>query len=429
MLQAKTVKRRQVGSGIVSWFLLFALVIIANVGLMYTVATRAGALGGRKVQVPLFAAQPGGSFLQIATRLQDLAAADDRCGIALITLPSNGSLENLDHISRLENAISFTFVRLPDYLRRKEQYRDIRAIALLNLDVVQLVATKESGISQATDLAAARGSQPRYRVYVGLSRSGTRETSRELLDTVLGAFHPDWIDRWEEASRNINFEEAAQQLRDGQLDAAIFVTGHGAPAVRQLFEDDPGRFRLVPLSEPVRDRLIRRGYDGLAVPTYDGQANVKTVGARVLVATHKNTQDWIARQFVDLIERHRDELEPLLTRPVTGPPDLPELITNSATLQRVLQDVPLHEGLLTLTWGWARSPWLQIVAFSMFLGTQIFFLLRFRPRSQIDVHRNEEEPTAQQSRGITAPAATIAAATISAAISALASIVVSRLKP
>lgn len=339
-------------------------------------------------------------------------------------MASGGSVDNLDRIAKFENAISFTFVNLPDYLRRRKEYKAVRAIAILNRDVLQLVASEVSGIDEVTDLREAHGNRPKYRVYVGMSGSGTREAAKELL----AAAYVPWIEQWAEPSRKINYQEAAEQLRRGELDAAIFDTGLKAPAVEQLLKEDRPRCRLIPLSEPVRDALVlRRGYEKIAVPAYERKANVKTVGSRVLIATHKNTQSWIVQDLVEAIERNRKEIEPFLTRIELPANETSALITETETLQEILQDVPLHDGMIGRSWTWARSVWVHLVGFAILLAVQLFLLLRLRPGwgSQPG---DAPEQTSPESTGLTAPQATVVAATIAAIINALVTLAVHMLK-
>lgn len=113
-------------------------------------------------------------------------------------LGSDGSVENLDRVEELENALSFTFVRIPDYLRKREQYDDLRAVAVMDFDVAHVVVASASGIKTVSDLAAARDGVPRYRVYFGLPRSGTRETAREILTAAFDARQDALIANWEQ---------------------------------------------------------------------------------------------------------------------------------------------------------------------------------------------------------------------------------------
>lgn len=331
------------------------LVVLVNVALTYSTATRVGAFAGKRVQIPLFTAQPGGWFVWFGEELQKLIARDDRSRIELIELPSGGSVDNLDRIAKFENAISFTFVTVPDYLRHREQHKAVRAIAILNRAVLHIVASEVSGIDEVTDLKEKQGKRPKYRVYVGRSGSGTLEAARELLD----AADVKWFEEWEEPSRKINFEEAAEQLRRGELDAAIFATGVGAPAVERLLKEDRPQCRLIPLSEPVRDALVWRGFEKITMPAYDRKAIVETMGARVLIATHKNTQSWIVQELVKAIERNRKEIEPFLARIALPANETSALITETEMLQEILQDVPLHDGMIRRSWTWARSVWVH----------------------------------------------------------------------
>ena len=375
-----------------AWWLLGAMILAANAALVAAVVARSGVFAGPR-QVPLFAAQPGGQFLAVAKKLQEFAAKDQPPGrMFLYAIESDGSVENLARISKIENALTFTFVRTPDYLKRRDLtgYSDVRAIALLDIDVAQVIVSKASGIKSVSELTEEQDGKPRYRVYVGLDQSGTRETADAILKAAMDANRYDRLfTQWAKASHKVNFNDAAQLLRDRELDAAIFSTGLGAAsAIKDLFEERPTDFQWLPLDQATQKELAQNGYDPMNVPGYTPEINVQTVGAPVLVATNRKTESWIVRDFVALLERHRSDLTPLLTPHLSRAPDsVPGLVTDPEQIKKLVAgQMPVHDGLQLGKWEVIGSWWMQGLGCLAMLMGQLGLLLVIRPvRASSDV--------------------------------------------
>jgi TRAP transporter TAXI family solute receptor len=417
--------RRSLDAGGRTWPALLALVVFANLALMYVVVVQRRPSPGQKVHVPVFTASRGGTFVQLADVLAKATAADDATRIKVVPLGSDGSVENLDHVAELENALSFTFVRIPDYLRRREQYDDLRAVAVMDFDVAHVVVATASGIKSVSDLATARDGAPPYRVYVGLPRSGTRETAREILTAAFDAQHDTMIAAWEQATGKTDFEQASRQLLEGRLDAGVFAAGMGATAIRRLFtETAPGRFQWLSLDDNVRSRLVRLGYQDVTVTSYDRRTAVRTVGDAVLVVSHKNTEAWIVREFADLLGRHRADFEPILTRSVSGPASLPGLVTDPSELKKMRLPMPLHAGLTRSNWERLRNWRYQLPLLAALMAAQVALLLRMRrPMVRPSAAGGADPVESTTASRLSDPVV------ISAAIAAAASIVVALLKP
>ncbi len=423
-----------------SFWGLTLLVVLTNLAALYATLTRPGAVGGRRVQIPLLTAGPGGMYRELGERLRSIVANDGDSRIELVPLPTNGSVENIELLARLENAISLTFIKVPDFVRYRERcqehdadscqrrYRSLRAIALLNRDALQVVASKASGLRQLNDLRApaedqcrsrltAEAGRPKCRVYVGMQGAGTRATAHALLSPLVSAAA---LDSWEQESLSLTFDAAANRLRAGDLDAAIFDTGYGAPAVRALARDS--RFELIPIGADAQRQLLERGYDAVTLPPYTGSTNYETVASRTLIATHEQTEAWIVNELVLRIERHRPEIEPLLTDVVSTGAKAPNLITDPDVVERYLAEIPLHEGRREHISGWLRSAPLQLFGFVALLGLQLFLLLRLG-RAALD--RTGPIGPHEEPKILTAP---VIAAVASALINAVAGFLIQLIK-
>lgn len=347
-------------------------IVGVNLALGAAIGNQSGAFGWSRTQVPLLTGPKGGAYILLGRALKEAMDHDPESRLRLVPLPSEGSVRNLRLVEELTDAVALSFANVPDYLRRREEHRDIRAIAVVDFSVVQVVAAKASGVRQLEDLAATAPGQtpePRYRVYVGMEGSGTREMSQELLN---GAY-VRWFDAWENSSRNVDFAEAARRMRAGELDVAIFDATTQAPAVRELLAARSD-FQLLEVTGNVAARLQKRGKRSVQIPSDDGRTNVATVGSEMLLITHKNTQPFIVRNLAAALERHRSALAPYSTRTVSGA--VPGVITDPDVLERMLPDVQLHEGLRAPWWEFMRTAAFQIPVFAAFLAVQLLLLVR-----------------------------------------------------
>ncbi|HAI20454.1 MAG TPA: C4-dicarboxylate ABC transporter substrate-binding protein [Clostridiales bacterium UBA8153] len=160
-----------------------------------------------------------------------------------------------------------------------EMFRDrkndqIRGIATLYPEVIQIVATEASGIRSVRDLAGKR-------VAVGAAGSGTEANARQILEAFGLQF--DALARAE----RLPFGDATAQIRDGHLDAAFVTAGAPTAAVTELANSIA--ITLVSLTGPEVDalRTAHPFYIRHTVPagTYRGvTAPVETVAVRAMIA-------------------------------------------------------------------------------------------------------------------------------------------------
>jgi len=111
---------------------------------------------------------------------------------------------------------------------------EVRSVARLYDEVLQVVVPADAGIVSLADLAGRR-------VAVGPSESGTAAVVERLVRH-FGV-------TWEQFSPSeLSAEEAAEALERGDVDAAFFLAGLPTPAVARLLAD--GRFALLSFGDP-----------------------------------------------------------------------------------------------------------------------------------------------------------------------------------
>lgn len=139
-------------------------------------------------------------------------------GVTANAQSTGASVENIGLVAGGETEIAFVQNDVTYYawngiesFADKDAIKNIRGMAMLYAEVVQIIATADSGITSVDDLVGKK-------VAVGAAGSGTEVNARQILEEH-GISYDDLgkVDY-------LSFNEAADQLKNKQVDAA-FVTG------------------------------------------------------------------------------------------------------------------------------------------------------------------------------------------------------------
>lgn len=226
-------------------------------------------------------------------------------GIALFNAVSEGSVANA---SRLQaGALDFGLVQsdVAQFLYRglpSEGFypsRELRAVASLWPEAVQLVTLEGSGINELADLK----NRP---VAVGERGSGSRINA--LLIGMAAQLSNDEIP----IVREISLAKAIAQLERGEVDALFLTEAFPAPALQALAarrED----LRFISMPPELLDTLAERhfAYYPITVPakTYPGQTQpFTTLGLAAALMTHREVADEKVAEMLTLLLSGVDEL-------------------------------------------------------------------------------------------------------------------------
>jgi len=131
---------------------------------------------------------------------------------------TGASAENVNLVAQgeaelafVQNDVTYYAWTATETFDGKDEIKNIRGMAMLYPEVIQVIATAESGITSIEDL---RGKK----VAVGAPGSGTEVNARQILEEY-GMSYTDLG-----KADYLSFNEAADQLKNKQIDAA-FVTG------------------------------------------------------------------------------------------------------------------------------------------------------------------------------------------------------------
>ncbi|BCB06854.1 C4-dicarboxylate ABC transporter substrate-binding protein [Vreelandella venusta] len=205
------------------------------------------------------------------------------------------------------------------------QIENTRALASVYPNAVQLVTLAESDIETIADLAGKR-------VSVGAPGSGTELNARALLEAN-GISYEDFT------PQRLNFNETADAIRDGDIDAGFWSVGPPTSSILNLAATRD--IRLIGLSdEEVANaqeaEAVFAPYE-LAAGMYDGMdESVQTIGVPNVLVVNADMDEELAYQLTQLLFENTDEL--IAVHPAANDTTI-EFTMNSTP-------VPLHPGAI-----------------------------------------------------------------------------------
>ncbi len=149
-------------------------------------------------------------------------------GVTANAQSTGASVENIGLVANEETEIAFVQNDVTYYaftgtetFADKDKITNIRGMAMLYPEVIQIIATKESGIKSVEDLKGKK-------VAVGAPGSGTEVNARQILEEH-GIVYADLG-----KADYLSFNEAADQLKDKQVDAAFVTAALPTAAVTEV---------------------------------------------------------------------------------------------------------------------------------------------------------------------------------------------------
>ncbi|MDY7092554.1 MAG: TAXI family TRAP transporter solute-binding subunit [Acidobacteriota bacterium] len=260
---------------------------------------------GRGDAVLLASGPKGGTYRPLGEAMGSVLA--DKLGSIPVSVEkTSGSTENMqlltDAAGRGKPSVNFAFVQ-----NDSSGKAEVRTVAKLYQEVLQIVVRRDAGISSVEEL---RG----LRVNFGSPTSGARRTMARLLNHLEMSFTDC------RASFHGN-EAAAVAFENGELDAAVFLAGLKTPMVQRLLEGQ--RATLLSLGQPgVAGSSLEGvifalpGMEPAVVPaqTYGSypQEAVGTVSVDALLVTREDVPHHLVRRVVEqlfankfaLMEKH-----------------------------------------------------------------------------------------------------------------------------
>lgn len=235
--------------------------------------------GGDVTRLSWHAGGTGGTYFPLSNEFKDVIETntDD----IIVQVQSTGaSVENVGSLARgdadfalIQNDVAYFAANGTGIEAFMDQpVENLRGVATLYPETIHIVTLADTGIQAVDDLAGTT-------INTGDLGSGTQVNATQILEA-LG------IDEYTE--QNTGFSQAADQLRNGDIDAAFVVGGWPVGAIEELGATED--VVLVPIAgedrTTVKESAPFYADDEVPAGTYGLDAAVSTVSVRAMIATN-----------------------------------------------------------------------------------------------------------------------------------------------
>ena len=221
-----------------------------------------------------------------------------------VTAQATGaSVENLKLIGKKEAELAIVQNDMTDYAYNgTETFKDgkienVRAIATLYPEVIQIVATTDSGINTLQDIKSKKFS-------VGAPGSGVEANARQILD-VLGMTYNDF------SANYLSFSESADSLKDKHIDGFLFMSGIPNAAIQDTATTTSLKFVSIP-DDVIKNLTTKYPFfTEFVIPagTYKGQdTDVKTVAAKATLVVGAEVSEKVVYDLTKALFENQEEL-------------------------------------------------------------------------------------------------------------------------
>lgn len=176
------------------------------------------------------------------------------------------------------------------------EFQGLRTVFALHPETLTLVAHSDADIETVQDLRDKR-------VNIGPDTSGQAASMTALMDA-LGWTEDDFA-----STTDLGTSEQVDAFCEGEIDVAVFVTGHPNNSVKETLSCDGS---MIPVEGPAINRLVRSAsyYDTTVIPggTYGGgSSDIATYGVRSLLLSSTNTPQRIVREVTRSVFEQSDQ--------------------------------------------------------------------------------------------------------------------------
>ena len=242
----------------------------------------------------------GGTYYPLSGDVKTIVEANTPHGIQVQS--TGASVENVGSLGReeadfglIQNDIAFWAYNgtgIDEF--EGAPVENLRGVATLYPETIHIVTQEDSGIETVSDLEGAA-------VNTGDLGSGTQVNALQILDSA-------GVEDFDE--QNTDFDTAADQIADGDVDAAFTVGGWPLGAIEDLATTQDISF--VEVSGDLRDGIMADAdwlaADTIPAGTYDGiDDDVETVSVQAMIATHTGVDDDIVEAVTAAIFDNVDD--------------------------------------------------------------------------------------------------------------------------
>ena len=222
----------------------------------------------------------GGTYFPLSNEIKTIV--EDNTEFTLNVQSTGASVENVGNLGSeqadfalIQNDIAF-FARNGTGIEvfQDNPVENIRGVATLYPETITIVTLESTNIETISDLEGAT-------INTGDLGSGTQVNALQILEAV-------GIQNFEE--QNASFSQAADQLRNGDIDAAFVVGGWPVGAIADLATTND--ISIVPIDGEAREQVKQAATwfanDTIPGGTYEGVGeDIETVAVQAMIATRQ----------------------------------------------------------------------------------------------------------------------------------------------
>jgi uncharacterized protein len=235
----------------------------------------------------------GGSFANIIS---------DATGIETNAETTGASAENMQTLKDGDGEVAFSQTDIASYASEgKEMFEDnkvenVQAIGTLYPETIQIVTTKESGITSVEDLKGKK-------VSVGAPGSGTVANAQQILE-VYGMTFDDI------KKQDLSFDESVAGIQDGTIEAAFVTAGAPTGAVEGLAATED--VIIVPVDADKAEELIAKypyyTVDEVPSGVYKLSASVPTVAVQAMLVVRDDLSEDVVYDITKALFENLDKV-------------------------------------------------------------------------------------------------------------------------
>ena len=220
------------------------------------------------------------------------SAQSTGASVANINMLKDGSVD----LAIVQNDITYYAVNGTEMFKDKK-VESLKGIATLYPETCQAVTLDSSGIKTIADLKGKK-------VAVGAAGSGVEANARQILEAY-GVTYNDIQPQY------LSFAEAANALKDGNIDAAFLTAGYPTSAVQDIASQH--KVRLLPVDADKADALIAKYpfYTKTVIPagTYAGfEEEVPAVSVMAMLVANDKVDDSLGYAIAKAIFGNLDRI-------------------------------------------------------------------------------------------------------------------------
>ncbi|WP_134671189.1 TAXI family TRAP transporter solute-binding subunit [Halorussus marinus] len=245
----------------------------------------------------------GGTYFPLSNELKTVV--EDNTEFTLQVQSTGASVENVGSLSNgdadfalIQNDVAyFAYNGTGIDAFDGNPVENLRGVATLYPETIHVVTRPETGIETLEDLEGAT-------INTGDLGSGTQVNALQILESA-GITTDDFTEQ------NASFSQAADQLRDGDIDAAFVVGGWPLGAIEELATTS--EISIVSISGDAREQILDASSwfaeDEIPAGTYSGvDEAVSTVSVQAMIATREELDAGTVETITQTIFENTDDL-------------------------------------------------------------------------------------------------------------------------